>query len=63
VSGLLIDSIDSLDQVSGILIDSIDSLDQVSGLVIDSLDQVSRLNVQQLILDPYTYSLVSITLY
>jgi threonyl-tRNA synthetase len=32
VSGLLIDSIDSLDQVNGLLIDSIDSLDQVSGL-------------------------------
>jgi hypothetical protein len=32
VSGLLIDSIDSLDKVSGLLIDSIDSLDKVSGL-------------------------------
>jgi hypothetical protein len=35
VSGLFIDSIDSLDEVSGLLIDSIDSLDEVSGLLID----------------------------
>jgi hypothetical protein len=38
VSGLLIDSIDSLDQVSGLLIDSIDSLDQVSGLQVQQVD-------------------------
>jgi hypothetical protein len=44
VSGLVIDSIDSLDEVSGLVIDSIDSLDEVSGLVIDSIDSLDELS-------------------
>jgi hypothetical protein len=44
VSGLLIDSIDSLGQVSGLLIDAIDSLGQVSGLLIDAIDSLGQVS-------------------